>query len=99
MAIFDPTTSAGLLQIVENYPNDIVYSTANFLKAFNDIWKILNIKTPFKHVYKNDPISKPFSDPEDSRLTELESFTTTRFSMRTGFQTLSRRESTNGIEQ
>ena len=75
LAIFDPTTSAGLLQIVENYPNDIAYSTANFLKAFNDIWKILNIKTPFKHVYKNDPISKPFSDPEDSRLTELESFT------------------------
>ena len=44
--ILDPTTSAGLLQISDDYPTDIAYSTAQFIECFQKIWNFLNIKTP-----------------------------------------------------
>ena len=44
--ILDPTTSAGLLQIIDDYPTDIAYSTAQFIECFQKIWNFLNIKTP-----------------------------------------------------
>ena len=60
------------MQIIDDYPTDIAYSTSQFIECFQKIWKILNIKTPYKHLHKNDPYSKPFASLNDPRLSEIE---------------------------
>ena len=75
--IFDPTTSSGLVQFAENDKNGKSLSTASFLKLFNNMWEILNIKTPRKGIEKRIAYAHPFSSKnfdKDFRIKEINDF-------------------------